>query len=392
MGLTILAAVTLGGIWITSQVPLYTASTTLLIEPSQEFSENIDAEDAQDRYYQQQIDLLRSPEFAAQIVTSLDLESNPAFAAAQTKRIGLWRLGTWFFHRFQVLLTYSSYLVGATPSSHSSLSNPAKVSSENSSAIVARYLKLLTVTPNPYTYSTEVSFTTPDPVLSQELADAHATTFVRTAQKANFELTTDGRELLGKFLATQGDRLTQAEATLQQFRSEHVDVSPPSKDNLTAQRLLDTHQHLTNARALRIETETLYRLTERKETAQLATIIKSDRVNQLRATFTKVETEHTRLSAMLSPTHLRLSELSTAKNTARQRLEQELASIVINLEAEYIAALNTETILQKEVLLEGAVLSSSRGRRRRTLKRTTLKLKSPLTNTLREGKTMSSRA
>ena len=95
---------------------------------------------------------------------------------------------------------------------------------------------------------------------------------------------------------------------------------------------------------------------------------------------------------MLAPTHLRLSELSTAKNTARQRLEQELASIVINLEAEYIAALNTETILQKEVLLEGAVLSSSRGRRRRTLKRTTLKLKSPLTNTLREGKTMSSRA
>ena len=143
---------------------------------------------------------------------------------------------------------------------------------------------------------------------------------------------------------------------------------------------------------MRIETETLYRLTERKETAQLATIIKSDRVDQLRAAFTKVETEHTRLTAMLPSTHPRLSELSTAKNTARQRLEQELASIVINLEAEYIAALNTETILQKEVLLEGAVLSSSRGRRRRTLKRTTLKLKSPLTNTLREGKTMSSRA
>ena len=225
MGLTILAAVTLGGIWITSQVPLYTASTLLLIEPSQEFSENLDAEDAQDRYYQQQIDLLRSPEFAAQIVTSLNLESNPAFAAAQTKRIGLWRLGTWFFHRFQVLLTSSSSLVGATPSSHSSLSNPAKVSSEISSAIVARYLKLLTVTPDPYTYSTEVSFTTPDPVLSQELADAHATTFVRTAQRARFELTPEGREFLGKLLAAQGDLLTRAEATLQQFRSKHVDVS-----------------------------------------------------------------------------------------------------------------------------------------------------------------------
>ena len=82
-----------------------------------------------------------------------------------------------------MLLTYSFYLLGVTPSSHSSLSNPAKVSSENSSAIVARYLKLLTVTPNPYTYSTEVPFTTPDPVLSQELADAHATTFIRTAQR-----------------------------------------------------------------------------------------------------------------------------------------------------------------------------------------------------------------
>ena len=100
---------------------------------------------------------------------------------------------------------------------------------------------------------------------------------------------------------------------------------------------------------MRIETETLYRLTERKETAQLATIIKSDRVNQLRAAFTKVETEHTRLTATLPSTHPRLSELSTAKNTARQRLEQEFASIVSKLEAEYIAALNTETILQEEV-------------------------------------------
>ena len=109
---------------------------------------------------------------------------------------------------------------------------------------------------------------------------------------------------------------------------------------------------------MRIETETLYRLTERKETAQLATIIKSDRVNQLRAAFTKVETEHTRLTAMLSSTHPRLSELSTAKNTARQRLEQEFASIVSKLEAEYIAALNTETILQK---VDTTIRGSSQG-------------------------------
>lgn len=349
MGLTVLTAVIVASIWITSQVPLYTATAVVLIEPPQELADTIDAEDAQDRYYRQQVDLLQSPEFATQVVIPLHLEANTAFRDMQTKRAGLGRLGAWLVVRLRVLLTYSAYLFGAPSSSPSRLPTVAAGDTGSSSDIVARYLTLLTVTSDPYSYSTEVSFTTIDPTLSQELADGHAAAFVQTAQKARFELTTVGREFLGQQLGVQESRLAQAEAALQQFHQEHKGVSPPRKDNPITQRLLDTHQRLTNARARRLEAEALYRLTERKDAPELVTIIKSDRVHQFRSVFTKLETEHTRLAAILAPSHPRLNELNTARNAARQHLEQEFASIVGKLESEYSAARNAETLLQQEV-------------------------------------------
>jgi len=349
MGLTVLAAVIIAGLWIISQVPLYTAKTVVLIEPPQELANNADAENAQDRYYQQQVDLLRSPEFATQVVTNLRLETNTAFREMQTNRVGLGRLGTWLLSRLRASLTYISYLLGTSPPATSRLPTPASGETSSSSELVARYLTLLTVTPDPYTYATEISFATANPTLSQELADGHAAAFVQTAQKARFELTPEGSEFLKQQLGIQEARLTQAEAALQRFRQEHPDVSPPSKDNLLAYRLLDIHQRLTDASARRLEAETLYRLVERKEASQLATIIKSDRVNQFRTVFTKLESEYTRLTAILAPSHPRLSELNVAKTAARQHLEQEFASIVGTLEAEYMAARNTETLLQGEV-------------------------------------------
>jgi len=93
MGLTVLVAVILVGGWIVFRVPLYTASAILLIEPPQTLAERIDAEDAQDRYYQRQVDLLSSPAFAAEVITGLNLEANTAFAEAQTKYVGFGRLG-----------------------------------------------------------------------------------------------------------------------------------------------------------------------------------------------------------------------------------------------------------------------------------------------------------
>ena len=77
--------------------------------------------------------------------------------------------------------------------------------------------------------------------------------FVQTAQKARFELTPEGKEFLKQEVGAQEARLSQAEAALQQFRQAHADVSPSSKDNLVAQRLLDTHQRLTNAGSRRLE-------------------------------------------------------------------------------------------------------------------------------------------
>lgn len=349
MGLILLITVLLAGSWIVIQVPLYTASTVLLIEPPPSLSDRIDAEDAQDRYYRRQVDLLRSPALAAEVIKSLNLEAHTGFAEAQRRYVGFGRVGEQIFRRLSLFLTYSSYLLVGTPGSYSGLPSPAPVATNISSDIIDHYLTLLTVTPDLYTYSAEVTFTTSDPTLSQDLANAHAATFVRNSQAVRFEISAEDRPSLTQELSAQEEQLAQSEARLQQFRQEHGDVAPPSKDNLVAQRLLDTHQRLANAKAKRINLAILRRMTEKKEAPQLVTLIKSDRLNQLRAAFNRLEAESTRLATLLSASHPRLGEVTAAKNTARQRLEHELTALVSPLEAEYIAARDAEAVLQEEV-------------------------------------------
>jgi tyrosine-protein kinase Etk/Wzc len=185
-------------------------------------------------------------------------------------------------------------------------------------------------------------------VLSQELANTHVATFARTSQIVRFEPSPEQAAFLAQELATQEARLVQAEAALQQFRQAHPDITPASKDNLAAQRLLQTQQRFTTAQAKRIEAALLSHITREKEATQLVTLIKSDRLTHLRAAFNRLEVEHTRLTGLLASSHPRLSELANTKEAARQQLEQELAALVATLETEYTAARNAEAVLQEE--------------------------------------------
>ncbi|MBM4258688.1 MAG: hypothetical protein FJ147_22660 [Deltaproteobacteria bacterium] len=348
MGLVLLITILLVSGWIIFSVPQYVASTTLLIEPPQLLTERLDAEDAQDRYYQKHVDVLQSSTVANQVIQALNLQTNPSFADMHNTSVGQ-QVGEWVQRAFSRLLTYGSYLiVGAAPSASLS-AIPAINEATISSALVNRYLSVLTVTSDPFTYATEVMFVTPDPALSQELANTHATIFVRTSQSIRFEVSPEQRAFLAQELAAQEGRLAQAEAALAQLHQDHPNLSPLSKDNLVSQRLLQTQQRLTNAQAKWFETSLFYQLTKEKEPAQLITFIKSDRLAHLRAAFNKLEVEHSRLTTLLAPSHPRLSETVSARDTARQRLEQELTSLVKAFAAEATEARNTEAALREEV-------------------------------------------
>lgn len=349
MGAILLSALLIGVIWTTSKVPLYTASATLIIEePSHALPEGDDIEVAPAQYYQRQLGLLGSSTLAAQVITSLRLASNPVFLDVPEQRAGLNRFRAWLSRRLTVLFSYGSYLLNSTPRVSGAATPPTPTTTQDRSELVSLYLSLLAIKSAPYSSSVDVVFTTPDPTLSQELANAHAQTFIRTAQTTQFELTTEGQTVLTQQRATQQERLTQVQVRLQQFRQAHPDALVLGPENLAIQRLLDIYRRLSHARIKRSESETLRQLIEQTNPAQFPPFIKNDRILQLQSTFAKLAAEQTRLATMLSPSHPRLKALSTAQKTIQQTLTNERTALLQTLEAEYTTAVSAEKLLQEE--------------------------------------------
>src|SRR6185436_19720719 len=79
---------------------------------------------------------------------------------------------------------------------------------------ISRYLNLLRVEPMRGTRLVRIIFTTPDANLSQQLANAHATAFVKLNLETRFEVTKDARKFLEQKLQELRTRIEESEAEL----------------------------------------------------------------------------------------------------------------------------------------------------------------------------------
>ncbi len=110
-----------------------------------------------------------------------------------------------------------------------------------------RYTSFLKVTPVKNTRLVEVSFSTPDPRLSQKLANAHAAGFIRMNLDNRSALTDEAREFLDKKNAELRAKLEKSEEALNRFRQTHGVVSLDKGENIVVDRLVALNVQLTTA-------------------------------------------------------------------------------------------------------------------------------------------------
>jgi capsular exopolysaccharide synthesis family protein len=194
----------------------------------------------------------------------------------------------------------------------------------------------------------EVQFTTPDPVLSQQLANAHASAFIQTTLETRFDLTKEAREFLGKKLGELKAKVQHAEDALNNFRQTRGVVSLEGNENIVIERMVDLNRRLTEATARRIELESLFRMTDKKDAQYLSQIIENPLIQQIKASLATQEAEQARFATMYTPAHPRSVELRMQMNQARRRLDSEIANVVRKIESDYASARAKETTLQEE--------------------------------------------
>lgn len=343
----------LGACWTLSKTPLYTATATLKIEPRTTMivqTEDRLTQTTEDAgpydYYKTQFALLESRLLAARVITEQHLLENPAFS--EDEEPGLFN--QWVSSLFASLESAVSYLLDLFKPS----APPWQTSSLNEyvfgihPSFIAHYQGLLEVKPVSGTRLVEIGFTTASPQLSQQLANAHTAAFIRTALETRFELTKEAREFLEKKLTELRTKIERAEEALNRFRRTRGVVSLEGNENIVVDRMVDVNRRLTEATAKRIELESLYRMTEKKDIKSLSPLIENSLTQQLKASLATQEAEYARLASTYTAAHPRLVELQMQINQVRRRLDREIANVVSKIGSDYANAQTQEATLQDE--------------------------------------------
>jgi capsular exopolysaccharide synthesis family protein len=339
-----------------SSTPLYTSSAMLQIEPQNpavtglaEILSSKSEGSAQYDYYQTQFTLLRSRALAARVITSLQLASDPVFRTPTISDDIMGRTLSWILYPFQPVLSFVTRLF--SPPTKPIKPSPARVKSgepDVPSHLISRYLRYLKVTPVKNTRLVEVTFNTPDPQLSQKLADAHAAGFIRMNLDNRSALTDEAREFLDKKNAELRAKLERSEEALNRFRQTHGVVSLDKGENIVVDRLVALNGQLTTARAQRIDAESLYRTVRNKQHQDLSQIMTQGSIPQLKANLANLEAEKAKVSTIFKPDHPRLQELNEHISAARRSINAEIDNVVRGIESSFVAARAREEALEAE--------------------------------------------
>ena len=323
---------------------LYTARSTLKIEPQNPsftgYAEMPSVSSDRYDYYQTQYALLSSATLAARVIKTLGLQSNPALTTSR------FNLVSWVMGSVERVLTSVASLFQTQPNGRGG--RPTTYELGVNPGLVARYRSFLKIEPVKNTRLVEVSFSTPDPRLSQELANNHATAFIQMILENRFSLTQEARDFLSKKLAELRGKVVKAENELNGFRQKHGVVSLEKGENIVVDRLVDLNKQLTQVRSERIQAESLFQMTRNKNPQYLAEVLSNPLIVQIKGTLANLETEKGRLSSIYTPEHPRLQELNQQIAEAKRGLASEVGTIVHGIESNYAAARSREQALEDE--------------------------------------------
>ena len=351
---------TAGAFFSLSATKLYTAAARINIEPQNPRVmavgelQPLDLREyrAEYGYHETQFALLQSRPLAAKVITDFGLDANKAFIDADivspnpVSRVKSWMF---FVSSYVNALFDSESETGESDTIRQSAA-PGKLEPELSVSprLIDQYLGFIDVEPIRQTRLVSVEFTTPNPALSQALANAHVQTFLRMSLENRFTLTQEAREFLDQKKTDLQQKLERSEAELNRFRRAHGVLSVEKGENIVVDRLVDLNKQLTGARAQRIEAESLFRTVENRNYQNLAEIMRQGLVQQLKSNLASLEAENARLAMIFQPDHPRIQELAHQIAVARQALNNEVALVVRGIRSNYAAALAKERALESE--------------------------------------------
>jgi polysaccharide biosynthesis transport protein len=322
------------------QTPLYTGSSTILIESQTpqvlEPKTERDAEDAPS-FYKTQSEILQSKSLAAGVIRALELDKDPLFTGAVTKPTLLRRL----------LSSARSLFSRRLPQNADDDSDILGVKVD----FIDRYLAGLTIRPDLDTRLVIIAFTSPYPALIPKIVNAHVQAYIQQ----DYELRSRSSDAAGRFLKGQLDKLEnsleKSEVTLNGYRRQRgiVAFSLDDKDRLVSERMTALNKGLVDAEERRIALQAEVETINNKDYDAVPEVVDNSLIQNLKVQLSRLQGQYANLSNQFTPDYPDVAQLHAQLLQVQRHEQQEIARVVESIKSRYKAALDRETELAKQL-------------------------------------------
>jgi polysaccharide biosynthesis transport protein len=218
--------------------------------------------------------------------------------------------------------------------------------------LIDLYLDLLEIEPVKNSRLVKIRFSTHDPKLSAEIANAHASAYIREGMENRYHATSEAQQFLESKLTELRQKVESTEAALNKYREQHHIISLDGKENLVVDRLDDLNKRLTTAQAERIQFESQYRLIKQRNYEDLPAVIENPLIQRLKQSLANREAKYALLSEKFKPAYPAMEQVKGEVDAAHARLNAEIDKVVSGIESAYLAAKGREDALREQLDLQ----------------------------------------
>ncbi|MBN9010857.1 MAG: GumC family protein, partial [Rhizobiales bacterium] len=335
--LLVLMALVAGGVFylLSRMPPVYKSEVTLLIETGESdltrpaTATNDVQEPLDEQAIASQVQLIKSRDLARRVADKLKLADTPEYQKAIS--------GQSFFNSLLARFGLAR--------SASSTSAEEKV--------LAHYYANLQVYAIDKSRVIAIDFSSTDPKLAADGANAIATEYLALQREARRDTTEDATRWLESEIADLREKVKEAEAKVAQYRAEHGLFSGGGTTPVTLpeQQLADLNTELTRVRAAKADAEAkavqLRAAIQSGAASNLPDVLNSQLIQRLVEQQVALKAQIAQLSATLLPGHPRMQELQAQVRDLDRQIAGEAQKIVASLETEAsLATAREEEILK----------------------------------------------
>jgi polysaccharide biosynthesis transport protein len=289
-------------------------------------------EGVSDAYIETQNRILKSENLARRVITQLGLEKLPEF----TRRGGSWQIAREKPAPEPVRVEFGI-------SSTADKTVPEEV--------LKNFEERLTVEPVKRSRLIEVTFESDDPNIAAQVVNTLTSAYIDANLEARWQAAQKASDWLSQQLLGMKSKLEKSEDELQKYGRGNgllfLETEKGTSENIVVQRLRELQQELTKAQADRYAKESLYRLLEERNYAELPGVFDNKLIQELTARLADLQREQSRLSANFNPNYPRVKELQSQIDESKAMLEAERARAAGGIANDYKAAVSHEEMLQK---------------------------------------------